>query len=637
MIESWGQMATAISVAVLLFWVPGALALLMAHLRTPFGVFIAVSPVLSTALFGVAAILLSKIEVPWSPLSALVAVMALSMLLGGALRSLRTVSWRRAAPTMWRVGLPRAWVGAFLGGAILVSLFLWALPNPNAFEQTFDTAFHLNAVQYVVQTGDGSALTLSEMTGESGFYPAAWHDLGALIVLLTGVSVPLAANALNGVIIGMIWPVGMAFLAWSLWRESRWVGFAAGVLSAAVPSYPFLFFYFGSLYPNLLGVALLPAALVIGLRAFKLIPQIDVESTGSALLVLGVAMVGLGLAHPNALLALFAAMAAAITARSIQQAIRSWTGWSGAVRLGVALLNVIVWGVLAGIWSTVRPDTSQPHIESGLTTAHALGEVLSNAQGSGSVALVLSIFALIGGAKLLRRRDLFPLILWLITATTYVLVAAGPWESVSRLLGGVFYQDFNRIAALLAIPTVLISAYALGVGLDAMARSRHPVVLRAVSVLALIPVLIMPQLSGLEHVRWSFKVFESSVMIRSNEMDVVTDMTDVVPNGDRVMIIPISGGVFAYALTGREVTPEHFFYRETPAEEYIREHIDEPATPMLCQALEESDVRYLLDFDRTTLGIPSGPDLEDSGVNNTSVLDQSGDARLLKITACNIE
>ncbi|KAB1633631.1 DUF6541 family protein [Pseudoclavibacter caeni] len=632
--DNWWAFSIAVVVGVVLFWVPGLVALLIAHHRAPLGALLAVPPVISVAVVGVAAVMLQLIGGSWTLASAGAVVIVSAVLLGVVLRVSRAPKWQWSASG---IGFRRAWCGAAIGGVTLAVLFLQALPAPEAFEQTFDTAFHLNAVQYIVQHGDGSALTVSSMTGNGGFYPTAWHDLVSLVVMATGVPVPLAANALNTVIIGGVWPLGMAFLAWALWPAQGWAGFAAGVLSAAMPSYPFLFFYFGSLYPNLLGLAVLPASLVIGLRAVRLVPQLDAESTISSLIILAVAVAGLGLAHPNALLAEIAAMVIAISVQAVVQAKAHWNWWSGAARMGMIASVVLLWSALLLVWRTVRPDPTQAHLESGLTSAHAIGEVLTNAQGSGVVVAVVSAFMLVGGYLLIRRRDLFVVVLWALTAMTFVIVAGSPSARLRLLFGGVFYQDANRIAALLAVPAVLLAAFGMSTMLERLGGWRGPHTARALTVMIVIPGIVWPQSAGLDHLHWSFQVFDSSVMIRSSEMEVVQDLTRDVPADDRVMVIPIGGGVFAYALTGREVTPEHFFYTETDAEQYIREHIDESSTPQLCAALQDSDVRYLLDFNRITVGIPSGPDLEDGGANNTRLIEQDGDARLLKITACGLD
>lgn len=630
--------ALALFAGVAILWLPGLIALGLSGLRRRAIYLLAVAPLISVGLTGLTGVLLAALKLGWDLESVPTAVLLGAVVLGLALRWLRAPRWQTAAAQKHPLtGMP-ALLGSLIGGAVLIVSFLISLPRLDAFEQTFDTAFHLNAVRYILDTSNGSALWVSSMTGTPGsFYPVAWHDLVSVITMLTGATVTLAANALNVIVFGVIWPLGMAFLAQALWRKAKWAGFAAGLLAAGIPAYPFLFFYFGSLYPNLLGVALLPAALTLGLRALHFIPQIDVESDKSSWLLLAAGAVALGLAHPNALMALIAGLVVAMTAGEIKRIRFGWTTWAGLRRVWSVLVLGVPWGVLLVMWRLIRPDPTAPHLESNSISSHAVGEVVTNAQGGGVVAAAVSLLMLVGAVLLIRRGQLFGVLLWLVTASSFVIVAASPSPRLRLLVGGVFYQDANRIAALLAIPAILLAAYGLNEILSRFCGQSWSWLWRAVIVLGLIPALVWPQLQGLEHLRASFDVFSESVMVRTDEQEVIDSLKSEVQPQDRVMIIPVSGGVFSYSLEDRRVTPEHFFDKETPQEEYIREHIDEPESSELCNALHNSDVRYLLDFGRVTVGIPSGPELDDGGQLNTRVVVQHGDARLLKITACGLD
>ena len=69
-------------------------------------------------------------------------------------------------------------------GGLLIALQLgFAIGQPDRISQTLDAAFHLNAVRYILEHGDGSSLHITDLVlppGRSSFYPAAWHDFIAL-------------------------------------------------------------------------------------------------------------------------------------------------------------------------------------------------------------------------------------------------------------------------------------------------------------------------------------------------------------------------------------------------------------------------------------------------------------------------
>src|SRR5262245_31397121 len=90
-----------------------------------------------------------------------------------------------------------------------------AVGPPDSLSQVFDTPFHYNALAYIRDTHDGSSLTmhgLGDPESPGAFYPAAWHDLAALVMFSTGASIPLTANVFCAVITVAVWPVSCLFL-----------------------------------------------------------------------------------------------------------------------------------------------------------------------------------------------------------------------------------------------------------------------------------------------------------------------------------------------------------------------------------------------------------------------------------------
>src|SRR5690606_35955178 len=118
--------------------------------------------------------------------------------------------------------------------------------------QSFDNIFHLNAIRYIVDTGIASPLEIGQMTSPGGglpFYPSAWHATVAIIVQLSGTSIPVAVNTAALVTAAVVWPVGILALSRMLLGSSASVIVGTGIVAAAVPAFPLLPMDFGVLYP----------------------------------------------------------------------------------------------------------------------------------------------------------------------------------------------------------------------------------------------------------------------------------------------------------------------------------------------------------------------------------------------------
>ncbi|MEQ7734944.1 DUF6541 family protein, partial [Escherichia coli] len=206
------DLAPVVFAAVLVVMIPGLLVSWAAGAR---GWVLAGSagPV-SVSLISVTAILTGLTGLPWGSVAVLGVSIITAVLLFVA-RHFVTAVMQKRPPSK---GVTSQGDGAertagrnsssvLLGWIAVVAVFLvlfWRLGeifgNADNISQTFDNVFHLNAVRYIVETGNASSLLISgftSSTGVGGFYPAAWHDVVSLTQQLTGTTVPAAVNATN--------------------------------------------------------------------------------------------------------------------------------------------------------------------------------------------------------------------------------------------------------------------------------------------------------------------------------------------------------------------------------------------------------------------------------------------------------
>lgn len=175
----------------------------------------------------------------------------------------------------------------------------------------YDTVFHVNLISEFIKSGNYSSLDCSmylpsdvtPLIGNgSGFYPAAWHMLGALATSLTSCSTAVAVNSLNVFIIVVLFPLS----CWGLFRTlfAGRVGHivAGAVLPPAFVVFPWNMLIRGEQYPQLLAFALVPAFVCILMHTTKSVMRRPLR-TRSALICILISLsslFALAMAQPNA-------------------------------------------------------------------------------------------------------------------------------------------------------------------------------------------------------------------------------------------------------------------------------------------------------------------------------------------------
>jgi hypothetical protein len=661
---SWFASLPAVLTAVLVLVVPG-LVLGRALGFRAFAV-AALSPVLSIALVSVAGLLAPFLKVPWSllPVAGLTAVAVLA-----------AVGLRHVLPERWR-GLqterridPRFWWalgGAGLGGIIICARMVEVIGSPEHISQTFDNIFHLNAIRFIEDTGQASSLTLGAMTGGS-FYPAGWHAFISLIAETSMASVPVAVNAGNIAIASIAWPLGCVYLCQQALGQRRDAAFIAGILSAGFGAFPLLMIHFGVLYPNLLSLSLLPALLAVGVQALGLSAVPELRGP-LPLVVLGLASAGVAQAHPSTFLAFLAFLAPAVLYVYVVSVLKWRRDWAANKRRGVAWSAALLVGGAAalGLWVFARPSFAAAFWPPVQSIPRALLQVAGNAPLGTSPAVAISLLTVVGVVLAARKRRNWWLIgVLLIAALLFVAVSSFPAGRLRYLLSGTWYSDSYRLAALLPVAVIVPAAVgataawtwlrsrlavagagAAGVG-DA-GPSRSPLLSRkpvkaTVSAAGAVVLVVLTQLGSVPDMvslaRGSYALTAESPLLTSDEAAVLAELDQYVPADAVIASNPGNGSALAYALAGRRTMQLHILTsNESPDDKTILARLRNAKTdPDVCPAVSRLGIGYVLDFGTQEINnehhpAPGLADLEKAGV--AKVVDQHGEAKLLKLTAC---
>ncbi len=563
----------------------------------------------------------------------------------------------------WPVLLGAA-AGVLIGGVLIARHAVALIGNPENIAQRFDNVFHLNAVRFIMETGNASTLSLgavTDSTGRGAIYPAAWHSFAALLAEVTGTGVAEAVNVVNVTIAAVVWPVSMVFLARVVAGARPVTVLSTGILSAGFIAFPFLVMVWGPLFPYMLSVALLPGAMGVVVMLVGMARGMESVSKPVLAIALLVIMAGIALSHMssvNSMLVLTLPLVIWAGVRHVRIRARTRAGWRPFLPIVVAAVVYVL--VFLVLWLNLRPapyDVWGPHQSPG----GAIGEALANSpMGFPEVPVVVSVMGLAGLVTVVRSgRDAWLGVAFVLLAYLYVADAAfdrGAWRSV---LTGVWYADTNRLAALLPIVSALLGGLAAGAMWQWLAHrvskmAHHadsaapPLVVRVVGIVgaALVAIILA---SGVQSAALQRYLTESQrvylrdwpeSVLSSDEYALLDRLDDEVPEDATIAVNPWNGGSLAYAFTGRAVTVYHLFGSEDPAVQEVSAELNRaPRSAAACEAIRSTGVSFVLDFGSQYLA-PNAAATTYSGLEGlqdseaVELVDEQGAAKLYRVVAC---
>lgn len=587
---------------------------------------LATAPPLTIGMISVGAVVLSLAGLPFTPLS--VAVWSLLCAAGGAMVG---AIIRRQRPELtrgpqhsgherreffWELG---AWA---LGVLLMIRPLYRTIPKPDVINQGYDNAFHLNALQWVMQHHDGSSLRLLDMTageGGGGFYPAAWHDYAGLAGLLRPCDdVSIVANAATYVLLGLAWPLAALFLTRTLLPWSRAALVMTAVLSAGLPAFPLRIVAWGPLYPNLLAMVITPPLLAHLAMLFRGAANRTASwwgAVGSAL----VATAGITLAHPSEFIVLLLALnplviAWAWTERRDRAAATSRLrrSWPTLAAVATALATVGAWVVLrpaawAAMWDPISLDNWD------LALASVADQAMSIPEAAALAAAVIVALGWWAFARAPRLR--WYLAFHLVMVFIFCLNFVRPQSTLRYWVSGTWYSDPQRLAALVALTSVTLGAAGASVAAGWAEKRVRPWVASRASSMARPRAWLALTLAAWIAFTWSTMhsggyaamaratmlsfstTYNPSPLIDDDERQMFRDLPAIVPLDERIATTPHNGSSFAYGATGRPTTTTHFNYDPTPDVQKINDGLYAASfDPTVCPAVQRLNVHWALDF-----------------------------------------
>jgi hypothetical protein len=282
--------------------------------------------------------------------------------------------------------------------------------------------------------------------------------------------------------------------------------------------------------------------------------------------------------------------------------------------------------------------------EPNATLKQAIGQTVSLAPNATPswlpLGIVVGVCAL---AVLLGSRSRWLLVAFVAAGAMSVATRATPVGDLRYVLTGNWYSDNNRVTVMLATAAVPL----LAVGLDVMLREaarRMPALrgaaggLLALVLCAAIIALGFFSPSTVRSDEYLEREWRGDALLSADERALLEQLPEVVPEDAVIATNAWNGSSLAYAISDRQVLNTFMGFQAEPEVHLLNAELDDAATnPEVCDAAEELNVEYALDFGPREL---HGRSATYTGLNEISetgsaeVVLQVGEAKLLRMLPC---
>jgi hypothetical protein len=549
---------------------------------------------------------LAPLHIRWG----LIPVVIATIVAGAAAWAIQRLITRRkpqAFANRADTGLTRWMLGGTVIAAVAIGWRLMAtIGAPTNISQTYDAVFHLNALRYIMNSGNASSLALTgpPINGleGGGFYPGGWHDLTTLVALTTGASIPVAVSAVTVVIGAVVWPLGLLFLIRTISGPRRLPLIVGGVIASGFAAFPYLMMDFGVVYAFFLGLALLPAAWALVTTLLGFTTQASLSKTASVI-ALVVALPGLSLAHASATMTLVALCGPLVFLIVIRLHLRMRAAGASPIRFVALYAGAAALIALVGVTFYVIQPGNMWHPAS--TWPEAFAELIFDAPVKLGPAAAISALVTTGlVVSIIKRRNAWLLLSWLMFAGLFLVAAAADSNILRAALLGIWYGDVFRMAALLAFIEAPLAVFGLVWIIELVLvwlRTRTPAFVQALAIVVLLAVtMALIQTSNLtkatQQGQSDYAMTENSRMLTPDENELLKQVPAIVPMDVKIAGNPWTGTALVYALADRIPILSH------PGGELeevypITQHLQDAATnPEVCETVKKYNVGYVLDF-----------------------------------------
>lgn len=350
----------------------------------------------------------------------------------------------------------------FMGTVFVFAIYFESLYSPDSVAALFDNMHHVDTIQGFVDSGQWTFLDVNSKYSSfgsvapfddfGGFYPTAWHLLCAMVSEVCSIDVMTSANVVNGLFIGVVFPCAMCSLINVLFRDDCKILICGSFVSLGFAIFPWQFLIWGPLYSNLASMALFPAVAAFFLRVFRCEDRVGSRLKNGIIFILGLG--ALVVSQTNAVFCmavLFIPYVIYVCSQIPKRAFKSSKSYSAI------FFGILSCALIACIWIFFyNLDVLQATVQYQWPATRSLVKAIVGVAVSGfsmvtPPQILLSLFIFTGIVYLLKsKRNRWLICSYLFAALIYVVCASSEGE-LKHILGGFWYTDTFRIAAMTVI------------------------------------------------------------------------------------------------------------------------------------------------------------------------------------------
>lgn len=592
----WFDFALSFIATFVFLYLPGTLLLRSVSFRWFESLIFA--PAISLLAFFVLAAIYSKagISCGWDTLFLPVCFFALiCCVLTGSMKK-RTNIFKDEPPYQdWAILI----LGVCISLLIVVLVFVKNLDGPASFVQEYDNTTHMSVLRLFLETNDYSLFNFAKYEVGSisptgivsvGLYPSLWHCFVAMVLDCTACSIPIAINAVNAFLSGVVFPSAIMLLVKVIF-SNRKMYYTSAIAAVACGGFPWLFLIFGPLYANIAAFSLLPLVL----SAFVLIFSKDNflrTRIRWGLLFLSVCF-AVAFAQPNALFSAVLFLSP-FCVSLIWNRLKRSQGIPTVQIKHIVIVSAFVFCIVLFWVALYKAPFMQGVVQFTWPALFSKSQAVVNAISLSFTEMnaaqwVLAIIVLFGAVyPLLKKKYYWVVVAYVIVLVIYIINASTDGE-LKHLLSGFWYTDTYRIGAMAAIFSVPVACMGFVAIYDFLKALIEKFLLQdgnklnsvALSILlagVFMCVNYWPNYvnPGNQEVRTGFGAIGEKVaslnseaephMLDPDEADFAKKVEEIVPENALIINSPNDGSVFLYALNDLNI-----FYRDLEGDRGSRE------------------------------------------------------------------
>lgn len=494
---------------------------------------------------------------------------------------------------------------AVIGLACFWIIFYRRIPFDTTLMEYYDNVFHYNNVRAIAESGGYSILhalryyatpadiAIAPWPVSSGFYPYGWHFVCALVMQMSSSQMALVTNSVNFIVCGAVFPLGVALLNEAISPEDPYVRMAGQLVATALTGFPWILVLLWPLYPNSLGLAMVPAAaglFVIGVR--------DKTGTQRALYALAcmIAVIGAAATHPNSVFTLLLLIIPFLGERILTGQGVDFKGHHISNRALAVLYGIAcVGGWLLLYVSPAFRGVVTFNWNTDLTLLDGLHDVLSLGyvyhMFMDEPRYCLAVLAAIGGLSCVKTKNRHWVVGAAVLATIilYGELVLSSENLLKHILAGFWYTDPYRVGAsttICVLPLVTLGLAACLRWLDDVVikgwrdgrAAKYRNALMGMTCALIVAAIYIPQLPILAAHKiqtpfGDYRIVADLISVNKDvldrqELSFLAKVNEATPRDAVIINYPFDGSNFAYGALGTRVLYRYIGgYEESPEQE----------------------------------------------------------------------